>query len=269
MPLPKIRDTNPKYDLILPSNGKKVVFTPFTVKEEKLLYNAMDTEDENVLTRALKQVINNCLETPLDVENLPMFDVDYLWLKMRSKSVDEQVVIPFECTQPLPSGTPERFNQKTGEMENTCGYIVNVPVNFDKIEIKKNPENDRKIMLTDKIGLMMRYPTIEIAQRLAKVEEDPNKVDTIFDVIVDCIDMIFEGELTYEREHTPKPELMDFLESLTQPQFSKILKFFETLPVLKQELHFRCPKCKHEVDMVIEGNKTFLASASLMTVQQT
>jgi hypothetical protein len=262
MSLPKIN--TPQYTLTLPSNGKQIIYRPFTVKEEKLLLIAVD-DDVEAQIRALRQVINNCLLSGnLDVEKLPVFDIDYIWLKLRSKSVEEIVTIPFECRNKLPAG--ETIEDQEGNKRDYCGVTVNVPVNLDKIEVKRDPENNPKIELQDGIGIIMKYPTFEIFRTLNSVLES-NDMDESFALIQSCVEMIYDGKgNTYEKEYMDNEELKTFLESLSQPQFTKIMKFFETLPVIRHEVHFKCPKCKHEADIIIEGTRSFLASDSAMNL---
>jgi base plate protein len=254
MSLPKLNV--PKYTLELPSNKQKVQFRPFTVREEKMLLTAIDDNEEQQIS-TLRQVLDDCIlpditGKKISVDKLAMFDLDYVWLKIRSKSVEEIISLPFECRHII-SGPDEE--------EKICGTVVKAPINLDKIEVKRNPENNPVVMLQDSIGIKLRYPTFEIVQRLSKIQET-NDVTSIFDVIMECTEMIFDGDKTYENEHLDRKELNAFLESLSQPQFAKIMKFFETLPVLRHEVHFKCSKCKHEVDVVLEGTKSFLASVS-------
>jgi hypothetical protein len=256
MALPKL--TVKQYTLLLPSTGEKVIYRPFTVKEEKILLQSIDEDDESQV-RALRQVINNCLISDLDVDKLPMFDLDYIWIKLRSKSVQEIVSIPFECLNKLPEGETRKDDE--GNEVDYCGTVVNVAINLDAIDVKKNPENNPKIEIQDGIGLIMRYPTFEIVQKLSKIK-DSTDVRMMFEIMSECVEMIYDGEKTYEKEHINKDELLEFLESMTQEHFTKVMHFFETLPVLRHQVHFRCPKCKHEVDVVIEGTKSFLASDS-------
>ena len=266
MSLPKL--TLPQYEITLPSTGEKIMFRPFTVKEEKLLLMAIDDDDE-VQIRTLRQVIQSCLlNYKLDVAKLPTFDIDYLWLKLRSKSVEEIVVLPFECHGKLPEGTTQKDSE--GVERNYCGNIVNVPINLDTIEVKKYPENNPKIELQDHICIKMKYPTFEIFQKIAKLKEI-NDIDNTFNVIIECIDMIYESDTgkTYEKEYIDHKELVEFLETLTQTQFAKIMNFFETLPVIQHKVHFKCPKCKFESDVVIEGTKSFLASVSATNHSET
>jgi hypothetical protein len=255
MALPKIKV--PLYDTIIPSTGEKILFRPFTVKEEKLLLIAIDDTPE-VQIRALKQVLQNCLlpskGQKFDIENFSVCDIDFLWLKIRSKSVEEIVTLPFECHSKLPDGQTRKDEE--GNIVDFCGTVVQVPINLDTIEVKKNPENNPKIELQDGIFIKLHYPNFEIYQKVLAMKED-NNIDNTFAVIADCVDMIYEGNgKTYERID-PK-ELQEFLESLSQPQFAKIMKFFETLPVVRHEVKFKCPKCGHEALMVIEGTKSFL-----------
>jgi hypothetical protein len=255
MNLPQIN--LPRYTLVLPSTGETIMFRPFTVKEEQLLLIAIDDEIEAQI-RALRQVLENCLiNSKLNVYKLPIFDIDYIWLKIRSKSVEEIVSLPFECHAALPEGITEKDDE--GNERNYCGYVVNVPVNLDTIEIKKNPENNPKIELQDGIGIVLSYPTFEVYQKLTKLPT-LNESQVSFEVIIECIEMIYDKDgKTYEKEHLDKQELVAFLESLSQKQYAKILKFFDTLPVVRHEVHFKCPKCKHEADIIVEGTKSFLA----------
>lgn len=255
MALPKL--SVKQYSFELPSTGQKILFRPFTVKEEKILLQALEETDESQV-RALRQVINNCVLSEIDVDKLPMFDLDYLWIKLRSKSVQEIVQIPFECRNALPDG--QTRVDEDGDTVDYCGTVVNVAVNLDTVEVKRNPKNDPKIELEPGIGIVLRYPTFEMVQKLSKMDE--NNIQAVFEVIMECVSMIYEGEKTYEREYIEKKELQEFLENLSQEQFQKIMEFFETMPVLSHQVHFKCPKCQHEVDITIEGTKSFLASDS-------
>jgi T4 bacteriophage base plate protein len=261
MELPK--QILPIYELKLPSSSEKVLYHPFTVKEEKLLLMAIDDEDETQI-RALRQVLDNCLlpnekGKKLDVLKLATFDLDYLWLKIRSKSIEEIVTLPFECQKQLPES--EWKTNADGEKITNCGTVVNVPINFDKIEVIVNPENQKKIELRDSIFIILKFPTFETLSKINKYQANKNDFDACMEVIMDCLEMIYDGKTdkTYEREYIETPDLLEFLENLSQSQFQKIMNFFDTLPVLRHKVHFKCPKCKYEVDVFVEGTKTFLA----------
>jgi hypothetical protein len=254
--LPQLRV--PQYKLTLPSTGKELTYRPFTVKEEKILLMALD-EDDSSQIRALRQVIENCLFGAVNATKLPTFDIDYIWLKIRSKSIEEIVTIPFECRNKLPEG--EKHKDPDGQEIDYCGNIVNVPVNLDLIETVKNPSNNPKIELQDGIGIVLKYPTFELFQKLGQLNE--KDIDNSLEIILDCVEMIYDSTgAVYERENISRDELITFLESLSQVQFAKVLEFFETLPAVRHKVHFKCPKCKHEVDVVVEGTKSFLASDS-------
>jgi hypothetical protein len=261
MELPKL--TLPKYELTLPSTGEKILFRPFTVKEEELLLIAID-DDDDAQIRALHQVLDNCLlpdikGKKLDVTKLAVFDLDYIWLKIRSKSVEEIIALPFECQKQLPES--EWKPDKEGVMKTICGTIVNIAINLDQIEVKKNPENNPKIELQDSIGIVLKYPTFDTLQKLSKIPAEKDDFSASIEVIIECIDMIYDGKngKTYEKEYLEKEQLKEFLENLSQLQFEKVMKFFDTLPVLRHNIHFKCPKCKHEADVIVEGTKSFLA----------
>jgi len=252
----------PTYTLNLPSSGKQITYRPFTVKEEKILLMAVD-DDEETQIRALRQVIQNCIITGnIDVAKMPVFDIDYVWLKIRSKSVEEIAVIPFVCQNKLPNGTT--IQDHNGETRDYCGNVVQCPVNLDEIEVTKNPENNPKITLQDGIGIILRYPTFENFQKLNTVLET-NDIEESFNIIIDCVEMIYDAAgKCYEREFMDVKELREFLESLSETQFAKIMKFFDTIPAIRHKIHFKCPKCKYEVDIVVEGTRSFLALDSAM-----
>lgn len=253
--LPKLKIV--QYEIILPSNGKKILFRPLTVGEEKILHIAQELDDDQGQIRALRQVLNNCLLTPLDVNKLAIFDLDYLWLKLRSKSIEEVIMLPFECHRAL----DEPFTDTHGEYHDKCGTVVNLPIDINKIEVRKFPENNPKIEIQDNIGIILRYPTFEIAQKVAAIKSE-KEYDQMMAIVMECIEMVYEGDIPYEADQIDPEELKQFLESMTQIHFSKILHFFDTIPVLKHNVHFKCPKCKFEVDLVLEGTKTFLVSDS-------
>jgi T4 bacteriophage base plate protein len=262
MALPKLNDVS--YTVKLPSTGQDIYFRPMRVREEKILLMASETDNDADQVRNLRQVIQNCIvengiSKPIDIVKLPMIDLDYLWLQIRAKSVEELVKVPFECQQPLPEG--ETAKDSKGNEITHCGQIVWVPINLEKIQVKKNPDYTDTLMLHEDIGVKMQLPRFETIQKLSELKEKDD-YELMMEVIMDCIQMVFQGEKTYEREHMNHDELKDFLESLNASSFVKLKNYFDTLPVMSHNLHFKCPKCRHEVDMTIEGTKVFLASDS-------
>ena len=215
MTLPRI--AVPKYKLIIPSSGKEVNYRPFLVKEEKILLIAMESDDETQMTGAIQDIIGNCVYDDLDVKSMPMFDIEYIFLQLRAKSKGEVVDLSFECDK--------------------CKKPINVQVDISKIETTRTEGHDIKIPLSDDVGVIMRYPSMEIQSIINK--EDTN-VENIFSTISFCIDSIWDKESVYASKDHTKEEINDFLESLPDDSFTKIQKFFDTVPVLKHEFELKC-----------------------------
>ena len=215
MTLPRI--AVPKYKLIIPSSGKEISYRPFLVKEEKILLIAMESEEEKEMTGAIQNIIENCVYDDLDVKNMPMFDIEYIFLQLRAKSKGEVVDLSFECGK--------------------CKKPINVQVDISKIETTKTEGHDIKIPLSDDVGVIMKYPSMEIQSIINKENTD---VENIFSTISFCIDSIWDKESVYASKDHTKEEINDFLESLPDDSFTKIQKFFDTVPVLKHEFELKC-----------------------------
>ena len=236
MALPKLNV--PVYETILPSTEKLIKYRPFLVKEEKLLFTAQESGEEAVLP-AVKQIIKNCVQGELDVDNMPLFDIEYLFLRLRAKSVGEEITIGLK-----PWGCP----QNNGEL---CEFTTEVPINLEEIKCVKDKTHTSKIMLDDKIGIMMKYP--DISQ--LNLEGSENEMG--MRVIKKCIDMIFTEEETHERDSFTDKELDDFIDSLNTKQMDKIRNFFETMPTLKHTVKYKCKTCDEEKETTVQGLQSF------------
>ncbi len=236
MALPKLNV--PVYETILPSTEKVIKYRPFLVKEEKLLFTAQESGEEAVLP-AVKQIIKNCVQGELDVDNMPLFDIEYLFLRLRAKSVGEEITIGLK-----PWGCP----QNNGEL---CEFTTEVPINLEEIKCVKDKTHTSKIMLDDKIGIMMKYP--DISQ--LNLEGSENEMG--MRVIKKCIDMIFTEEETHERDSFTDKELDDFIDSLNTKQMDKIRNFFETMPTLKHTVKYKCKTCDEEKETTVQGLQSF------------
>ena len=236
MALPKLNV--PVYEAILPSTEKVIKYRPFLVKEEKLLFTAQESGEEAVLP-AVKQIIKNCVQGELDVDNMPLFDIEYLFLRLRAKSVGEEITIGLK-----PWGCP----QNNGEL---CEFTTEVPINLEEIKCVKDKTHTSKIMLDDKIGIMMKYP--DISQ--LNLEGSENEMG--MRVIKKCIDMIFTEEETHERDSFTDKELDDFIDSLNTKQMDKIRNFFETMPTLKHTVKYKCKTCDEEKETTVQGLQSF------------
>jgi hypothetical protein len=208
------------------------------VKEEKLLLTAQESGEEAVLP-AVKQIIKNCVQGEIDVDNLPIFDIEYVFLRLRAKSVGEEITLGLK-----PWGCP----QNDGEL---CKFTTEVSVNLEEIKCVKDKTHTSKIMLDNKIGIMMKYP--DISQLNTKGSEN----EMGFEVIKKCINMIFTEEETHERDSFTDKELDDFIDSLNTKQMEKIKNFFDTMPVLKHTVKYTCKTCDEEKETTLQGLQSF------------
>ena len=239
MPLPTI--VTPTYELELPSTGKKVKYRPFLVKEEKLLVLALETEDTKDISTAIKTVLKNCIQTRgVKVENLPTFDIEFLFLNIRGKSVGEEVEV----------------NLIAPDDEETQ---VPVTISIDDIKIQKSKEHNSKVKLDDTLMMEMKYPSLDqfIKSNFDFTEE--MSMDQSFELIASCIDKIYNEEEVWSTADCTKKEVKDFLEQMNSMQFKEIEKFFETMPKLSHSVTFTNPKTKVESTVVLEGLSSFFA----------
>jgi hypothetical protein len=238
MPLPKL--SVPEYELELPSTGEKVKYRPFLVREEKILFMAMESQDEKEMVSSVKNIIKSCTNIKRKVEELATFEIEYLFLKIRAKSVGESSTFMITCPD-------------DGETQ------VEVKVDLDEVELEMNEAHSRKIMLDDNVGVLMKYPSLDTFVKLNLAAEDTPTMDNMFELAATSMDQIFDGEEVWECKSTPKKEIMEFLESMNSEQFQKIQAFFETMPKLKKVLTVKNPKTEVESEVVLEGLAAFFA----------
>jgi hypothetical protein len=239
MPLPKI--STPSYELELPSTEETIQYRPFLVKEEKLLVIALESEDTKQITTAIKTVIKNCILTKnIKVEALPTFDIEYLFLNIRGKSVGEELEVNIICPD-------------DGETQ------VPVKINLDDIKVQKNEEHTNKIKVDKSIMMEMKYPSLEQFIKNNFDFTNKNAMDQSFDLIASCIDKIFTEDEVWSTADVTKKELTDFLESMNSSQFKEIEKFFETMPKLSHKLMVKNPKTEVESEVILEGLASFFA----------
>ena len=237
MPLPKI--ATPTYQLELPSTGKTVTYRPFLVKEEKVLVIALESEDNKQITNAIKAVLKSCVQTKgIKVEQLPTFDIEYLFLNIRGKSVGEELEVNIICPD-------------DGE---TSGPVY---VSLDEIEIYKEKGHTNKIKLDDNLMMEMKYPSLDEFIKNNFDFNEENQMDQSFQLIASCIDKIYSEEEVWATADCTKKEVNDFLESMNSGQFKEIEKFFETMPKLKHDIKVKNPKTGVESDVVLEGLASF------------
>jgi citrate lyase gamma subunit len=237
--LPKI--ATPTYELELPSTGQNIKYRPFLVKEEKLLVLALESEDTKQITTAIKTVIKNCIETKnIKVESLPTFDIEFLFLNIRAKSVGEEIEVNIICPD----------DEETS---------VAVKINVDDIQIQKNEEHNKQIKLDDSIMMEMKYPSLEQFIKNNFDISSANAMDQSFELIGSCIDKIYTEDEVWTTGDVTKKEIAEFLEQMNSAQFKQIEKFFETMPKLSHTIKVINPNTQVESEVILEGLSSFFA----------
>jgi hypothetical protein len=236
MPLPRI--STPTYTLELPSTGQEIKYRPFLVKEEKLLLLALESEDPKQITTSIKTVIKNCLETKaIKVESLPTFDIEFIFLNIRARSVGEEIELNIIC--PDDSETS-----------------VLVKIDIDAIKVQKNKEHDKKIKLDDNLMMEMKYPSLDQFIK-NNFDLENTSLEQSFELISQCIDKIYNEDEVWVAADVTKKELMEFLDQMNSSQFKQIEKFFETMPKLSHTITVKNPKTEVESEVVLEGLSSF------------
>ena len=239
MPLPKI--ATPTYELELPSTGQSINYRPFLVKEEKLLVLALETEDTKQITTAIKNVLKNCVLTKgIRVDQLPTFDIEFLFLNIRGKSVGEEIEVNIVCPDDEETQVP-------------------VTINLDDIGIQKNDTHSNQIKLDKDLMMELKYPSLEQFIKNNFDFDDANAMDQSFDLIAACIDKIYTADEVWAVADCTKKEVKEFLEQMNSSQFKEIEKFFETMPKLSHTVKVTNPKTKVKSDVVLEGLASFFA----------
>ena len=236
MTLPKINV--PEYTLVVPSTDEEIKFRPFLVKEEKLLLIAQETGDEKALYLAIKTLINNCCFEKIDVDKLPLFDIEYIFLQIRAKSVDEIATVKVICPD-------------DGETE------VEVKINLTEVQVHMSEKHNFKIPLTDDIGIEMAYPNLASILLTSEQNVEQSASDKMFQMIQDCMLQIWQGEETFDATDYTDKDKKDFLESLNHKQFEKVSQFFETMPTVKHEVEVTNPNTKVVSKIEVEGMNSF------------
>lgn len=232
MALPII-DT-PKYSVKVPSTGEKVLFRPYLVKEEKILMMAMESEDQEQILRAVKDIITACTYGKVDVDSLAIFDLEFLFLKLRSKSVGETSKVGLNCKN--------------------CETSNEVEIPIDSIDVQMGEKGANIIKLTDKVGITLKYPSVKDAEKISKLS---GGVDTIMKTIVMCIENIFDEDKVYPSKDSTPAELEAFIDSLNSEQFKKIQVFFESMPTLKHTVKYKCEHCGADNEFELRGLANF------------
>ena len=240
MPLPKIN--TPTYELVLPSTGKKIKYRPFLVREEKILIMAMESEDMNEITNAIVQILSDCIiSNDVKVESLATFDIEYLFLNVRAKSVGESVEVNVTCPD-------------DGETQ------VEMSIDIDTIKVQKTKGHKNIIKLDDELSMKLRYPSLEqFVENNFETADGTSEVGQSLSMITSCVEMIYNSEESWEASDYSKKELDEFIEQLNTKQFKEIEKFFTTMPKLSHTIVVKNPKTKVESEVVLEGLASFFS----------
>jgi len=241
MPLPTIE--TPTHELKLPSSNKKIRYRPFLVKEEKVLIIALESKNQNEITNAVTQVLKNCVLTKgIDIDNLPTFDIEYLFLNIRAKSIGEDIKVTVTCPDDRKTKVP-------------------VTIYVDEIKVIKPKNHKKDIVLDDKLTLRMKYPSLSqfISNNFDTDDEAEAMVDKTFKVVADCMDTIFDGEDAWEAKDYTPDERIEFVQQLNSKQYKLIEKFFATMPKLSHTIEVVNPNTKEKSSVVLEGLSNFFA----------
>lgn len=238
MPLPSI--ATPTFELELPSTGKTIEYRPFLVKEEKILLYALESENQKQITNAVKTVIKSCVKTKgIKIEALPTFDIEYLFLNIRGKSVGEDIELNLICPDDGQTQVP-------------------VKINVEDIQVQKSPEHETRIKIDDSIMIEMKYPSLSefVKENFDADEINPEKS---FELIASCIDKVYTEEDVWETANCTKKELMDFIEQMNSTQFRKLENFFASMPKLSYSVNIKNPNTGVDSEVVLEGLASFFA----------
>lgn len=240
--LPKI--DVPTYELKLPSTGQEITVRPFLVKEEKLLLMAAESDDTEEIVRTTKQVINNCILTDnINVNNLPFFDVDYLFIALRAKSIGETIELQFTCNAITEEGKE-------------CGTVFDAEADITDVGVEYYGDftKDKKISLDSTTFVKMRYPSYSV---MKDIGDDQSLIDNKIDVLIHCIDQIIKDDKVYSNKDYTKEELKEFIEGLTEEKFRKLEKFIDNLPSFYVKIEKNCPKCNYKHNIKYKDFQSF------------
>lgn len=238
MPLPKI--STPTYELELPSTEKKIRYRPFLVREEKILIMALESEDTKQISNAIVQILSDCIATKtVKVSELSTFDIEYLFLNVRAKSVGETVEVNVTCPD-------------DGETQ------VQMEINIDDIKVQKDPNHSNIVKIDDRLSMKLKYPSLEqFVENNFEVNESDSDVNKSLSMIISCIDMVYDQEESWSAADCSKKELEEFVEQMNTKQFKEIENFFVTMPKLSHTIKVKNPNTKVENEIVLEGLASF------------
>lgn len=238
--LPKIE--TPIYKLTIPLTKKKITFRPFLVKEEKILLMAVESNDEDSILTAIKQIIKNCVVEDINIDSLPMADLEFVFLNLRARSIGETIELQYKC------------NNKVGATLVPCGNVIKYEVNILDIKPEIKETHTNKIELTDSLGIVFKYPSLEMYHELNK---EKSEFELLLDIIINSIEFIYNDDSIFYPKDTTQEELKEFIENLSKKQFEKVQEFFNTIPKISTKIKFECSKCGYCEEIIVEGMQNF------------
>ena len=244
MALPKIN--TPIFELTLSSTGQSVQYRPFLMKEQKILLLALESGEPKAIMTAVKQIINNCAIGDVETDKLPTFDLEYFFMRLRGKSIGETVDLQLRH--------PTGLNTK----DETCDHVTKFAFNIMEVEVQKTISHTDKIIIDEAtgLGIKLKYPTANFTD----IDTDNlSELDIAVEMLIDCIDYIYDKDEVYKKEDSTKKEINEFIDSLSQDQFKNIMNFFETMPKLKHTIKWKCTGCGCEDEVTLEGMGNFFA----------
>jgi len=231
MPLPTVAVQ--RYPVTIPSTKKQTTFRPFLMKEQKMLYVALESKDHKQMMLAMCEILKHCVDGITDTDNMPLFDIEYLFMKIRSKSVGESVEAKTKCPK--------------------CEGTNDVTINLDEVNVEFSPNHTRNIILKDKLGVVMRYPCVSDAVQ----NIDSLDAMGMIKYVADSVEMVFDENTTYTRKDFTDEEIVRFVDSLNTSQFEKIVKFYNDVPQLQKSVTCKCIKCKEDYEISFKGLQDF------------
>lgn len=238
MALPKVE--TPRYELQVPSTGKMVTYRPYLVKEDKILMTAMESQNNSQMIRAVKDVISACTDGEVDISNLTMFDLEYVFAKLRSKSVGETSTVGIKCTE--------------------CDSKNDVELNLDDVQVNVPKDDSSKtIHLTDDVGVVLRYPSVSALNEAESQSASGSDVDMVFSLVIACIDSIFSGDEVYDTDQQSHKDMVEFIESLSAEQFNRIRAFTDEMPTATIDTDFKCMNCGADNHIEVKGLPNFFS----------
>ncbi len=233
--------STPTYTMVVPSTQATVKYRPFLVKEEKALLIAQQSEDMVTMVETLKGVVKSCVLDKVDIEKLATFDLEYMFVQIRGKSVGETVDLVFPCD--------EDHGEQNAKAKSS------VTIDLSTLVVEKEPDHTNKIHLFDDVGVVMKYPTVDIIKKLEGI--DTEDLDKVFDIIALSIDFIYQGDEVFHAKEQNYEELLQFVNNLTSEQFLKVQQFFVTMPKIKKQIEYTCPVCGKHHSKMLEGLQSF------------